>query len=107
METRKRFVCARFYVVCSCMLWLIGNRNVAALSITVTELECVSEQVLYEGDTISGNFVAIDHDIFWSHDHPGIEFTVSSCCQFPTAGLLMENSCSDMRRECVIHLGYC
>ncbi|KAL6214649.1 hypothetical protein ACLB2K_014081 [Fragaria x ananassa] len=78
METRKRFVCARIYVVCSFMLWLIGNRNVAALSITVTESECVSEQVLYEGDTISGNFVAIDHDIFWSHDHPGIEFTVTS-----------------------------
>lgn len=78
METRKRFVHAKIYLACSFVVCLIGNGNVAALSITVTEMECVSEQVLYEGDSISGNFVAIDHDIFWSADHPGIEFTVSS-----------------------------
>ncbi|XP_040364729.1 transmembrane emp24 domain-containing protein p24beta3-like isoform X1 [Rosa chinensis] len=78
METRKRFECAKFYVACSFMLWLIGHKNVAALSITVTDVECVSELVLYEGDTISGNFVAIDHDIFWSHDHPGLEFTIKN-----------------------------
>ncbi|XP_062025142.1 transmembrane emp24 domain-containing protein p24beta3-like [Rosa rugosa] len=78
METRKRFERAKLYVACSFMLCLIGHRNVAALSITVTDVECVSELVLYEGDTISGNFVAIDHDIFWSHDHPGLEFSVTS-----------------------------
>ncbi|CAH1449667.1 unnamed protein product [Lactuca virosa] len=38
----------------------------------------VYEYVLYEGDTVSGNFVVVDHDIFWSSDHPGIDFIVSS-----------------------------
>ncbi|GAB2210223.1 hypothetical protein Drorol1_Dr00015483 [Drosera rotundifolia] len=49
-----------------------------ALSVTVNELECVSEYVLYEGDTVSGNFVVVDHDVFWNSDHPGIDFTVTS-----------------------------
>ncbi|KAL6271557.1 transmembrane emp24 domain-containing protein p24beta3-like [Prunus yedoensis var. nudiflora] len=76
METRKRFSYGKIYVAYGFLMSLIGNGNFAtALSITVTDLECVSEQVLYEGDTISGNFVAIDHDIFWSSDHPGIDFT--------------------------------
>ncbi|KAG9143085.1 hypothetical protein Leryth_006339 [Lithospermum erythrorhizon] len=52
--------------------------KVEALSVTVNEEECVYEYVLYEGDTISGNFVVVDHDIFWSSDHPGIDFTVTS-----------------------------
>ncbi|KAG8044321.1 hypothetical protein GUJ93_ZPchr0139g33500 [Zizania palustris] len=30
------------------------------------------------GDTVSGNFVVVDHDIFWSSDHPGIDLTVTS-----------------------------
>ncbi|KAJ7979979.1 Transmembrane emp24 domain-containing protein [Quillaja saponaria] len=30
------------------------------------------------GRTISGNFVVVDHDIFWTSDHPGIDFTVTS-----------------------------
>lgn len=47
-----------------------------ALSISLHEVECVSEFVPYDGDTISGNFVVMDHDIFWSSDHPGIDFTV-------------------------------
>ena len=37
-----------------------GNGNI--------ELECV--YVLHGGDTISRNFVVVDHDIFWSSDHP-------------------------------------
>lgn len=52
--------------------------NLSALSVTVNDVECVYEYVLYEGDTISGNFVVVDHDIFWSSDHPGIDFTVTS-----------------------------
>ncbi|GJV71296.1 transmembrane emp24 domain-containing protein p24beta3 [Tanacetum coccineum] len=52
--------------------------NTRALSVTVNDVECVYEYVLYEGDTISGNFVVVDHDIFWSSDHPGIDFIVSS-----------------------------
>ncbi|KAF0914654.1 hypothetical protein E2562_031118 [Oryza meyeriana var. granulata] len=39
---------------------------------------CIHEFVPYEGDTVSGNFVVVDHDIFWSSDHPGIDLTVTS-----------------------------
>ncbi|KAI3980988.1 hypothetical protein MKX01_025553 [Papaver californicum] len=52
--------------------------HISSLSVTVNDMECVYEYVLYEGDTISGNFVVVDHDIFWSSDHPGIDFTVTS-----------------------------
>ncbi|PWZ24105.1 Transmembrane emp24 domain-containing protein p24beta3 [Zea mays] len=47
-----------------------------ALSVTVTDTECIHEFVPYEGDTVSGNFVVVDHDIFWSSDHPGIDLTL-------------------------------
>ena len=50
--------------------------ELSGLAVTVNDMECVYEYVLYEGDTISGNFVVVDHDIFWSSDHPGIDFTV-------------------------------
>ncbi|CAJ1903406.1 unnamed protein product [Sphenostylis stenocarpa] len=49
-----------------------------ALSISLYDVECVSEHVLHDGDTVSGNFVVIDYDIFWSSDHPGIDFSVTS-----------------------------
>lgn len=52
--------------------------RIESLSVTVNDVECVYEYVLYEGDTVSGNFVVVDHDIFWSSDHPGIDFTVSA-----------------------------
>ncbi|RZC48941.1 hypothetical protein C5167_017368 [Papaver somniferum] len=52
--------------------------HISSLSVTVNDMECVYEYVLYEGDTVSGNFVVVDHDIFWSSDHPGIDFTVTS-----------------------------
>ncbi|KAJ4727407.1 Transmembrane emp24 domain-containing protein [Melia azedarach] len=52
-------------------------RHVSTLSITVTDVECVYENVLYEGDTFTGNFVVIDHEIFWNSDHPGIDLTVT------------------------------
>ncbi|KAM0971570.1 hypothetical protein ACFX13_019753 [Malus domestica] len=61
MEKRKWFETAKIYVAYNFLMSFIGNDNVATtLSITVMELECISEQVLYEGDTFSGNFVAID-----------------------------------------------
>ncbi|XVF63042.1 hypothetical protein PTKIN_Ptkin09bG0056900 [Pterospermum kingtungense] len=60
------------------LLLLNWVSNVSSLSVTVNEVECVYEYVLYEGDTVSGNFVVVDHDIFWGSDHPGIDFTVSS-----------------------------
>lgn len=46
------------------------------LSLTVSDTECVYEYVAYDGDAVSGNFVVVDHDIFWGSDHPGIDFTV-------------------------------
>ncbi|KHN15723.1 Endoplasmic reticulum vesicle protein 25 [Glycine soja] len=52
--------------------------RIESLSVTVNDVECVYEYVLYEGDTVSGNFVVVDHDIFWSSDHPGIDFTVTT-----------------------------
>jgi len=52
--------------------------RIESLSVTVNDVECVYEYVLYEGDTVSGNFVVVDHDIFWNSDHPGIDFTVSA-----------------------------
>jgi len=52
--------------------------DVSGLSVTVLDVECVYEYVLYENDIVSGNFVVVDHDIFWSSDHPGIDFIVTS-----------------------------
>ena len=60
------------------IMLLISPKEVTALSVTVNEVECVYEYVIYEGDTVSGNFVVVDHDIFWGSDHPGIDFTASS-----------------------------
>lgn len=57
--------------------------RIVSLSVTVNDVECVYDYVLYEGDTISGNFVVVDHDIFWSSDHPGIDFTVISSFIIP------------------------
>src|SRR5262249_16308319 len=50
--------------------------RVSSLSVTVNDVECVYEYVIYEGDTVSGNFVVVDHDIFWGSDHPGIDLIV-------------------------------
>lgn len=50
--------------------------RIASLSVTVNDVECVYEYVLYENDIVSGNFVVVDHDIFWNSDHPGIDLTV-------------------------------
>lgn len=52
--------------------------HVWSLSVTVNDVECVYEYVLYEGDTVSGNFVVVDNDIFWGNDHPGIDFIVTA-----------------------------
>ncbi|XAR57288.1 hypothetical protein NMG60_11025368 [Bertholletia excelsa] len=60
------------------LLLLSFVNGLSALSVTVNDVECVYEYVLYEGDTVSGNFVVVDHDIFWSSDHPGIDLMVTS-----------------------------
>ncbi|KAL0388540.1 UNVERIFIED_CONTAM: Transmembrane emp24 domain-containing protein p24beta3 [Sesamum radiatum] len=65
------------YALLGLLLLSLVSRT-SALSVTVNDIECVYEYVLYEGDTVSGNFVVVDHDIFWSSDHPGIDFTVTS-----------------------------
>ncbi|KAL2463765.1 Transmembrane emp24 domain-containing protein p24beta3 [Forsythia ovata] len=65
------------YTLLGLLLMSIMSR-ISALSVTVNDVECVYEYVLYEGDTVSGNFVVVDHDIFWSSDHPGIDFTVTT-----------------------------
>jgi hypothetical protein len=56
-----------------------------ALSVTVTDTECIHEFVPYEGDSVTGNFVVVDHDIFWSSDHPGIDLTVRHPARSPAS----------------------
>lgn len=48
-----------------------------ALMTTITHQECVYEEVDYEGDTVSGSFVVIDHGLAWA-DEPGVELVVTS-----------------------------
>uniref|UniRef100_A0A2P2JMD7 Uncharacterized protein MANES_03G172900 n=1 Tax=Rhizophora mucronata TaxID=61149 RepID=A0A2P2JMD7_RHIMU len=64
------------YVVAALLLIFIVRT--ASLSVTVKDVECVYEYVFFEGDTVSGNFVLVDHDSFWSSDRPGIDLTVTS-----------------------------
>uniref|UniRef100_A0A2P2JMD8 Uncharacterized protein MANES_03G172900 n=1 Tax=Rhizophora mucronata TaxID=61149 RepID=A0A2P2JMD8_RHIMU len=70
MERRQICVVAALLLTFIC--------RTASLSVTVHDVECVEEYVLYEGDTVSGNFVVVDHEIFWSSDHPGIDLIVTS-----------------------------
>lgn len=68
---------AKIHVFVLIGLILLNSINqISSLSVTVNDEECVQEYVLYEGDTVSGNFVVVDHDIFWGSDHPGLDFTV-------------------------------
>ncbi|KAK2417652.1 emp24/gp25L/p24 family/GOLD family protein [Trifolium repens] len=66
--------------ICTIVIILLGSiiSHAFSLSISLHDVECVSENVPHDGDTVSGNFVVMDHDIFWSSDHPGIDFTVTS-----------------------------
>ncbi|RZS19826.1 hypothetical protein BHM03_00052264, partial [Ensete ventricosum] len=76
MERRRRSIgLAEVFLILG-LLATVPCR-LSALSVTVNEVECVYEFVLYEGDTVSGNFVVVDHDIFWNSDHPGIDLVVS------------------------------
>lgn len=68
---------AKMWTALMCLILIFFGR-IESLSVTVNDVECVYEYVLYEGDTVTGNFVVVDHDIFWSSDHPGIDFTVSA-----------------------------
>ncbi|KAI8004055.1 Transmembrane emp24 domain-containing protein p24beta3 [Camellia lanceoleosa] len=76
---RKRGTKSKIYpLVLVGLLLLSFVSHLSALSVTVNDVECVYEYVLYEGDSVTGNFVVVDHDIFWSSDHPGIDFIVTS-----------------------------
>ncbi|PIN06672.1 putative cargo transport protein EMP24 (p24 protein family) [Handroanthus impetiginosus] len=61
------------------LLLLSIMSRISALSVTVSDVECVCEYVFYEGDTVSGNFVVADHNTFWHSDQlPSIDFTVTT-----------------------------
>ncbi|KAH0468097.1 hypothetical protein IEQ34_003130 [Dendrobium chrysotoxum] len=77
MECRKRS-CRNWGLFLLLILLAGWPRRLSALSVTVTGTECVYEFVAFDGDTVSGNFVVVDHDIFWGSDHPGLDLTVSS-----------------------------
>lgn len=51
-------------------------RTADGLTMTVNKVECVYEEVEYDGDMVYGNFVVQDYEIFWGSDHPGIELVV-------------------------------
>ncbi|KAF5950139.1 hypothetical protein HYC85_012132 [Camellia sinensis] len=34
--------------------------------------------VFFPGDTVSSNFIVVDHHVFWNSDHPGIDLIVTS-----------------------------
>ncbi|KAJ0974073.1 hypothetical protein J5N97_016038 [Dioscorea zingiberensis] len=78
MERRQRSIGSARICLILGLLLASFLRPLSALSVTVNDVECVYEYVLYEGDRISGSFVVVDHEIFWGTDHPGIDFTVTS-----------------------------
>ncbi|CAI8614238.1 unnamed protein product [Vicia faba] len=65
---------------CTILIIFFGTliSHAFSLSISLNDVECISEHVPHDNDLVSGNFVVMDHDIFWSSDHPGIDFTVTS-----------------------------
>ncbi|CAL5395409.1 unnamed protein product [Camellia sinensis] len=54
------------------LLSFVGQLS-SALSVAVNDVECVYEFVFFAGDTVSGNFVVVDHHVFWNSEHPGID----------------------------------
>ncbi|KAI0501181.1 hypothetical protein KFK09_016124 [Dendrobium nobile] len=60
------------------VLLLVLPLRLSGLALTVHEVECVYEFVHFEGDLVSGNFVVVDHNIFWGSDHQGIDLIVST-----------------------------
>ncbi|XP_047322511.1 transmembrane emp24 domain-containing protein p24beta3-like [Impatiens glandulifera] len=76
MERKERSSSKICYLIGLFLMSFVAK--ISALSVTVNQVECVYEYVIYEGDSVSGNFVVVDHDIFWGSDHPGIDFTVTT-----------------------------
>lgn len=54
---------SKMWMALMCLMFIFIGR-IESLSVTVNEVECLYEYVFYEGDTVSGNFVVVDHDIF-------------------------------------------
>ncbi|XP_020586010.1 transmembrane emp24 domain-containing protein p24beta3-like [Phalaenopsis equestris] len=77
MKNMKRS-CGIWEVFSFLLLLASWPRRLSALSVTVTDTECVYDFVQFDGDIVSGNFVVVDHDIFWGSDHPGLDLTISS-----------------------------
>ncbi|KAF8413618.1 hypothetical protein HHK36_001610 [Tetracentron sinense] len=59
------------------VVWLIfiGFRQSQGLSLTVKGEECVYEEVEFDGDAISGNFVSVAGIRFWRSRNSGIDFS--------------------------------
>ncbi|KAL2242671.1 transmembrane emp24 domain-containing protein p24beta3 [Sesamum indicum] len=77
MEARGRVIgCGRAANAALGLLLLSMLSRMSALSVTVSDVECVYEYVFYDGDTVSGNFVV--DDAYWSSDHSGVDFTVTA-----------------------------
>lgn len=68
---------ARSLLAISLVLLASFLRSASALSVTVADEECIYEFVPSEGDTVSGNFVVMDHDSFWDSDQSGVDLVVS------------------------------
>lgn len=67
---RKRSVKKWMLLMC---LMLSFVDDMESLSMTMNEIERVYKYVLYEDDTVSRNFVVVNHDIFWRSNHLGID----------------------------------
>lgn len=59
-----------------------------ALLMTVHNTECVWEDVEFDGDVVSGNFVVLDQEVFWGSEHPGIELIVCTLTSLALFSLL-------------------
>ncbi|KAL0285310.1 UNVERIFIED_CONTAM: Transmembrane emp24 domain-containing protein p24beta3, partial [Sesamum angustifolium] len=72
---RKSYRCGGAANAGLVLLLLSMLSRMSALSVTVSDVECVYEYVFYDGDTVSGNFV-VDDQAYWISDHSGVDFTV-------------------------------
>ncbi|KAL0368326.1 UNVERIFIED_CONTAM: Transmembrane emp24 domain-containing protein p24beta3 [Sesamum calycinum] len=78
MDSRGRVIgCGGAASAALVLLLLSMLSRMSALSVTVSDVECVYEYVFYDGDTVSGNFV-VDDQAYWSSDHSGVDFTVTA-----------------------------
>ncbi|GER54764.1 transmembrane emp24 domain-containing protein p24 beta 3 [Striga asiatica] len=77
-RTRGTIRCGLVPYAVPVLLLLMMGSCVQGLTVTVEKEECVFDYVFYDSDTVSGNFVVVDHELYWNSDHSGIDFTVTS-----------------------------